>query len=174
MRGRLLSKPGGAGLPGAAGTAHRNGRDCGTRRAQRHLLYAAGLDRNTIREMVSRRNFLAATGVAPFTARSYTRVIGANERLNIGVIGCGGMATGHMTSIKSRMLDTDNVQMIAVCDLWDKRLDAAAELTGGKQYKRVRGAAGQQRCRLRPERNPGALAFEKILIDAIDAGKHVY
>ena len=86
--------------------------------------------------MVSRRNFLAATGAAAWTARSYAQIKGANERLLIGVIGCGGMAMGHMQTITKRMKDRDNAQITAVCDLYDKRLAQAAELTGGKKYQR--------------------------------------
>lgn len=126
--------------------------------------------------MVSRRSFLAATGITAVTAttaRSYTRIIGANDRLNIGVIGCGGMATGHMTSIKKRMLDTDNVQMIAVCDLWDKRLDAAADLTGGKKYKRYEELLANKDVDYVLNATPEHW-HSRILVDAIDAGKHVY
>jgi len=30
------------------------------------------------------------------TARSYSQIQGAGERIRMGVIGCGGMATEHM------------------------------------------------------------------------------
>ena len=52
---------------------------------------------------VSRRLFLKTTGAiaagATFAARSYAKVIGANDRIRIGFIGAGGMASGHMRAI---------------------------------------------------------------------------
>ena len=48
---------------------------------------------------VSRRKFLA-TGTALLTARSYARIVGANDRIQIGQIGCGHRASGHRTMLK--------------------------------------------------------------------------
>ena len=45
---------------------------------------------------VPRRRFLVgslAAGTAALTARSYARVIGANDRIRMGFIGVGGMGT---------------------------------------------------------------------------------
>lgn len=123
--------------------------------------------------MISRRGFVAATGAALFTARSYAEIKGANDRLLIGVIGCGGMATGHMTSIKRRMLETDNVRMIAVCDLYDKRLSAAAELTGGTPYKRYEELLANKDVDYVLNATPEHW-HSKIILDSLDAGKHMY
>ena len=46
----------------------------------------------------SRRMFLSAAAgsvLLPGTARSYSRIIGANDRIQIGQIGCGHRAVGH-------------------------------------------------------------------------------
>ncbi|MBI5010208.1 MAG: twin-arginine translocation signal domain-containing protein [Bacteroidia bacterium] len=59
---------------------------------------------------ISRRKFVkglagGAAGVAVLgsypgmSAISYSRIIGANERINLGVIGCGGMAGSHMEAL---------------------------------------------------------------------------
>src|SRR5690606_11100163 len=94
--------------------------------------------------MVSRRAFVAGTGAALFSARSYAQIKGANERLLVGVIGCGGMAMGHMNSLVKRMKDTDNVVVTAVSDLYDKRLNQAADQTGGKKYPRYEDLLSSQ------------------------------
>ena len=116
---------------------------------------------------------MAASGAALFTAKSYAQVKGANERLRVGVIGCGGMAMGHMQSLVKRMKDSDNVAVTAVCDLYDKRLDQAAELTGGKKYTRyeelLRSNDVDYILNATPEH-----WHAKITCDALDAGKHVY
>ena len=80
----------------------------------------------------SRRAFLAAA-----TAASWSRVAGAQNRLRIGVIGCGGMATHHMKSLVP-LKETDNFEIAAVCDIYEKRAQQAAQLTGGKTYKDYR------------------------------------
>jgi len=83
----------------------------------------------------SRRSFVAgslAAGVAS-AAPAPPRVVGANDRLRVGVIGAGGNANSHMRALLE-LADQDNVEITAVCDLYDKRRDAAAELTGGKPY----------------------------------------
>jgi len=86
-------------------------------------------------DSVSRRTFLGAAGA--MAARSYAQVKGAGERLHVGVIGCGGMATGHMRTLL-RMKESDNVEIVAVSDIYQKRLDQAAQLTGGTPYKDYR------------------------------------
>lgn len=68
----------------------------------------------------SRRQFLrtASAGAAALAASSYRRVLGANERIAIGLIGCGGRGIGaHMRGVHKHA-KTHNVDVIAVCDPW--------------------------------------------------------
>ena len=76
----------------------------------------------------SRRRFLggAAAGAAALTAASYARVLGANERLSIALIGCGGRGIGaHMGGAK-RYAKEQNVEFTAVCDPWRIARERAA------------------------------------------------
>jgi len=56
-----------------------------------------------MRGSYSRRDFLrAAAGSAALamSATSYSRVIGANDRISIGIIGCGSRGVGaHMAGV---------------------------------------------------------------------------
>ncbi len=52
------------------------------------------------------------------------RVIGANDRINVGMIGIGGMGGGHLNMLKG-MQEDQNIKIVAVCDVWDKRLESA-------------------------------------------------
>ena len=81
---------------------------------------------------LTRREFAGAA--AFLTAGAYSRILGANDRLRVGVIGAGGMATAHMNALLG-MKDSDNVEIIAVSDVYDKRREGAAKLTGGKPHK---------------------------------------
>ena len=81
----------------------------------------------------SRRKFLqtAAAGSATFAlpASSYSRVIGANERISIGQIGCGGRGIGaHMAGVHAHQ-KTQNFEITAVCDPWRLRQEEAAAKT---------------------------------------------
>jgi predicted dehydrogenase len=51
------------------------------------------------------------------TARSYGRVIGANDRIQIAQLGCGGRSEGHvhMVQMASKQIP---VETMAVCDIW--------------------------------------------------------
>src|SRR5215467_7355893 len=91
-------------------------------------------------DSVSRRAFLATGAtVMSASAAAYPRVRGANDRLRIGIIGCGGMSQGHMRALV-RMKEAENIEVGAVCDLWDKRAQLGAKITGGqiiKDYRRL-------------------------------------
>ena len=68
-----------------------------------------------------RRTFLKqATGTmigAGLTARSYGRVLGANDRIAIAQLGCGSRSQGHVHMVQMASKETP-VETIAVCDLW--------------------------------------------------------
>jgi predicted dehydrogenase len=126
---------------------------------------------------MDRRRFMkqvvvGAGAASAWSAKSYASIQGANERLRIGVIGCGGMANEHMDALL-KMKETDNVQIVAVCDVYQKRLDQAAAKTGARSYARY----------------PEVLALKdvdyvliatpehwhhRMILDALDAGKHIY
>lgn len=122
---------------------------------------------------VSRREFVGAVGAASLlTARGYSRVIGANDRLRMSVIGAGGMATEHMHSlVESR--DVDNLEIVNVCDIYQKRLDKAAQLTGGKPVKEYRDVLDNKDIDWVLIAVPEHWHYN-MAMDALDAGKHVY
>ena len=77
---------------------------------------------------LSRRDVLktavATAGAAAFGALAPSRALGANERITFGVIGCGGMGTGHLGSLVKRS-EADNLQVVAVSDVYQRRLTRA-------------------------------------------------
>lgn len=123
--------------------------------------------------MTTRREFVGALAASTWTARSYARIVGANDRLNIGVVGCGGMAGVHMNRLLKLGEKSDNFAFTAVCDLYDKRRDAAATLTGGKPFTRYQDLLAQKDVDYILNATPEHW-HSRITIDAIEAGKHVY
>jgi predicted dehydrogenase len=125
---------------------------------------------------IGRRSFLHTVGSgaagATWTAGSYRAIPGAANRLRLGVIGCGGMANSHMTGLLA-MKETDNVEIAAVCDVYQKRLDAAAARTGGAPLRDYRELLGRKDLDYVLIATPEHW-HHRMTLDALDAGKHVY
>ncbi|MBZ5671437.1 MAG: Gfo/Idh/MocA family oxidoreductase [Acidobacteriia bacterium] len=90
---------------------------------------------------MSRRDFhkSAALGVASLAMSAgpaVRNILGANERLRIGLIGAGGMGQANVRDF----LRTGQVDCLAVADPYEPNLDAAVVLTNGaaKRYKDFR------------------------------------
>ncbi len=132
---------------------------------------------------ISRRSFLstaagatAAVSLAtssPWTAKSYARIVGANDRLGVGLIGAGVIGNAHMDVINN-LKEKNNLDPIAVADCWKKRADegkakinAAHSMT---EYKKMLDMK---------EVDYAIVAVPEhwhwtMTIDAMDAGKAVY
>jgi predicted dehydrogenase len=74
---------------------------------------------------MDRRTFMKQAGASLLsasmmkgTATSYARILGANDRILLGQLGCGQRSSGHvhMAHLASRQTP---VQVVAVCDLWN-------------------------------------------------------
>ena len=74
---------------------------------------------------VSRRAFIGATATA-MAAASYGRVVGANDRVGIGLIGFGLIGRIHARSF----LGQHDVNMVNLAETYAPRLEAGAELIG--------------------------------------------
>ena len=66
---------------------------------------------------LDRRNFLRAASAV--TALSYSRVMGANDRIQLGVIGCGDRGRYDMGNFQKA-----NADVVAVCDIYAPKMDA--------------------------------------------------
>lgn len=117
----------------------------------------------------SRRDFLR-TGALAVTAASYSRIQGANERVQLGVIGVGDRGTWDMTVFLSR----PDVQVMALCDVYDEKI-----LLGKKKAPDAT-AFGDHRQLLEMKEVDAVLIavpdhwHAAIAIDALNAGKDVY
>jgi len=133
----------------------------------------------------SRREFLkkslltsavAVISTSRLPSRSFARAMGANNRINIGLIGCGGRMRSLVQAAKSAKA---NVTVTAICDVWEQQRNSWTT-----HIKRVFGAKPQAYVNYRK-----LLETEDIdaviiatpahqhcgqVIDAAQAGKHVY
>lgn len=112
-----------------------------------------------------------AAAAAPFTILS-ERAKGANERIGVGFIGTGGRAGAHM-EIVNQLKAQGRCEPVAVCDVYAPRVQAAAQLTGGKIYRNHKALLADPRvdvvCIATPDRHHAPQA-----IDAVRAGKDCY
>ena len=136
-------------------------------------------------EKISRREFMSksASGLAglalgTMAIGSSSRVLGANDRLSIGLIGCGGQGRGDMGQAM-RFSEELNVEVTAVCDVWKLNLNAAVDAVE-KQYGRKPLAFTNYEDMLALDDLDAVIIatpdFQhcRILIDAMRAGKDVY
>jgi hypothetical protein len=69
------------------------------------------------------------------SALSYGRILGANDRISLGIIGAG--RRGHeLASVVADVKGSHNAEMIAVCDLWKANRERAAK-TATQDYGRA-------------------------------------
>ncbi len=72
---------------------------------------------------MNRRDFLIGTGAVMLTAASYGKVLGANDRLGIAVVGSGRRGRW----VLHKMLATGKVDLIALCDVWGEQMKRTKE-----------------------------------------------
>ncbi|MEI6367949.1 MAG: Gfo/Idh/MocA family oxidoreductase [Planctomycetota bacterium] len=125
---------------------------------------------------LSRRLFIASSGVAAaavaLPAKSYARVIGANDRIHVGFIGVGGMGEGHVDACL-KLKQNDNLEFLGVADCWKTRADVAAaklKTQAFSDYRRVLDIKDIDYVTIATPEH----WHSTMTIDAMDAGKGVY
>jgi predicted dehydrogenase len=128
-------------------------------------------------EKINRRRFIAEAGAGVastslLTAHSYARVIGANERIQMGVIGSGGRGRSDMGSFNKL---GDQVEFIHVCDVYEPNINAALKLarTGAKSTMDYRELLGNKEVVAILNATPDHW-HAGVLMDAVAAGKDAY
>jgi len=145
---------------------------------------------------MQRRDFLrtAGVGAAALSAVSYERVYGANDRLRVALIGCGGRGTFdarlmrgtpediqavapenyHDGNLDSRLKEPRNVEIAALCDVYGSRVDAAKKWAPqAKTYDDFRKLLADKEIDAVIVATPDHW-HAQVLILACEAGKDVY
>src|SRR5580698_298789 len=82
-------------------------------------------ENGSINGTMDRRSFVKQAGGAVLAAgmatgmdaRSYARVLGSNDRIRLGQLGCGDRSQGHVHMVQLAAKKVP-VEMVAVCDIW--------------------------------------------------------
>jgi predicted dehydrogenase len=128
------------------------------------------------RSGITRRDFIkgAAVGTTLLAAPAFGQALGANDRIHMGFIGCGGMGTQHVRRYTELSKNAElNIAVVAVCDVYEPRLNRASEISGGKAFRDY-----EEMLRMR-DLDAVLIAtpdhwHAKMSIDAMEAGKDVH
>jgi len=121
---------------------------------------------------LARRQFLQSAGTTAltFTAASYSRILGANDQIQLGLIGCGGRGVHVMETFQK----TNRVNVSAVCDVYAQRIDRAIQ-----KAPSAKGFADHRKLLESKQLDAVLIATPDhwhtlTTIDALNAGKDVY
>jgi predicted dehydrogenase len=82
------------------------------------------------KENLNRRTFVTASTAftvgLSWTASSYARIVGSNESIQIGLIGCGNRGS-NLRSEVLQFSEECNAKVTAICDIWEEKRQAAAQ-----------------------------------------------
>ncbi len=128
----------------------------------------------------TRRSFLHTVGTAAATvaaaqhaASSLAQGTGPNERLGVGLIGCGGRMQAHIDVLLALQAEGHALEIAAVQDVYQPRLDAAVQRTGGKAYRDHRELLADPSVDVVAIASPDRHHTPQA-IDAVLAGKDVF
>ena len=132
---------------------------------------------------MKRRNFIRNSGSAltgglllsHSVNHAFSSVVSANEKLNIGVIGCNGMGWANTNSL----LKMDDVDLVGICDV-DQNV-VQKRLTDYSKLRKNKPKTYSDYRELLKDKSIDAVVIGtpdhwhcKIMVDAVQAGKHVY
>jgi predicted dehydrogenase len=136
------------------------------------------LETTEVHRRTTRRQFLAhsapaavSVGVGLSAAGSWSKVLGANERIRLGVIGAGVRGQSVLTHFQKN----PDVEVVALCDIYDVNLQQTQKQVGGKAREFL-----QYRALLEMKELDAVLIatpdhwHAATTIDACQAGKDVY
>jgi predicted dehydrogenase len=135
----------------------------------------------------TRRDFIKATSVAGAGVAMSNlnmlrpeRVLGANDRIRVAVIGPGDRARDALIPAFMKLAGDLNFEMVAACDIWSKRREEAVELFG-KKYNVNKLATARNTEELHSMKDIDAVIIATadfqhafLSIEAVKAGKDVY
>jgi predicted dehydrogenase len=128
---------------------------------------------------IDRRDFLAAgVGLAAAALPAHGRILGANDRIGIGLVGCG--VRGTYLFQEALAAAAGRLQVVAACDVWGPARERFAALVGEKlPGQRPRLVTRYQELLETPGVDAVIIATPdhahcQVLIDTVKAGKDAF
>lgn len=128
--------------------------------------------------MFDRRSMMkgaGAVGAMAMSARSYARILGANDRIRVGIVGVNGRGQAHMSAFAKQpnvqvthFADVDSAVLAKRASEFAQRHGSTVETTG--DYRRLLDRKAVDVITVATPDHWHA----KVAIDAMDAGRNVY
>ena len=133
----------------------------------------------------SRRDFLKAGGGAlaataiSWNASSYASIIGANDRVKVGVIGCGDRMKSSLIPAFQEHAKELNFEFVAVSDLWNRRREEGAAYIQKMSGSPIAAVRNNDELYARKDVDAVLIAtadFQHALhgVEAVNAGRDAY
>ncbi|MGF7214677.1 putative dehydrogenase [Spirosoma lacussanchae] len=140
--------------------------------------------------MENRRDFIKKTAVAglglalptaSFSASSYARILGSNDRVRVGIIGFSDRFRQSLApAFASHMKDT-NFAFVGVSDIWSRRRDEAESFLKGKSWAADNFFKARNNDELLDRKDVDAVIISTAdfqhalhLVDAVESGRDAY
>lgn len=128
------------------------------------------MDSNNRRDFLRTATRFASTSAIGMTAASYSRVLGANDKLNLGLIGAGDRGTHDMGLFQNK----PEVRVSAVCDIFGQKVSAvqqkAPEAKGFSDHRKLLDSIDVDAVLIATPDH----WHTTIAIDALNSGRDVY
>jgi predicted dehydrogenase len=111
--------------------------------------------------MENRRDFLKKAALstaglaAGFSAKSYGNIMGANDRINVGIVGFSNRAKGSLIPAFLGHADKQNFRITSMSDIWNRRRDECLSFMQEKTGEKIKAARNNEEL------------YEKEKIDAV-------
>lgn len=139
------------------------------------------------RKTIARRDFLKTSAIGAgivgaslagsrrAKAAKTTGTIGANDRIRLGLIGCGGLGQAyHIPTLLRMSKDKQyNIELAAICDIYEPRKQKAREMTGAELFHDYRKMLDRDDIHGVVIVTPDHW-HAKMSIDAMEAGKDIH
>ena len=136
----------------------------------------------------SRRDFIKKSvlstagitiGAMGFSASSYARIIGANDKINVGIVGFSNRCRGSLIPAMLGHAKELNFEFTAVSDIWNRRRDEAVAYLKDKSGKTIKTARNNEELYDRKDVDAVIIStadFQHALHtkEAVEAGRDVY
>lgn len=137
---------------------------------------------------VSRREFIRKSalstagitmGAMGFSASSYGRIIGANDKVNVGIVGFSNRCKGALIPAMLGHAKALNFEFTAVSDIWSRRRDEAVAYVKDKSGMKIQTARNNDELYDRKDVDAVIIStadFQHALHckEAVEAGRDVY
>ena len=130
-----------------------------------------------------RRGFMklgaAAAGATAFSASSYASILGANDRVRVGVVGCGDRMKSSLIPAFQESAKELNFELVAVSDLWNRRREEGSAFIQKLSGNPIATARNNDELYARKDVDAVVIAtadFQHALhgVEAVNAGRDAY